>query len=266
MRIKAGNQLSADAGVIDFGSGSSLTEVSGHVVVAGLSGSSVVDVTTVAASSTAQTLTVPTTGDSAYDITLTANCTFTWTGTGATGKLQTVSLLLRQDGTGGRSATWPTTTWIGGIAPTLPSGASQVALVDLYTVDGGTTFIGVQKGIATGADSAQITTAEATSSATYTDLTTPGPTATVTVGPSGIVLVGFNTQISGANGFASVALSGANTLAGSDVYSLAGAAVTAGYTYLFTSLTAGSTAFKMRFRSSSGSITFTNRTIWALAL
>lgn len=228
-------------------------------------GSSTVPVTTVAASGASQALTVPTTGDSAYDITLTASCTLSFTGAGAPGKLQTVSFVIRQNGTGGWLVTWPTVTWIGGAAPTIPSGASQVALVDLYTVDGGSTWIGVQKGLVTGFDHGTVATGEASSSATYTDLSTSGPAATVTVGPSGVVLVGWNSQVSGANGFVSVALSGANTLAGSDVSALAGA-VTAGYTYPFTGLTSGSTVFTMKYRSSSGSITFTNRNIWALAL
>jgi hypothetical protein len=60
-------------------------------------------------------------------VTMTGNCTFTFTAPGGIAK---VVLQLVQDGTGGFSATWPgTVDWPGGTAPTLTSAASSVDFV-----------------------------------------------------------------------------------------------------------------------------------------
>lgn len=56
-------------------------------------------------------------------LTLTGNCTFTFP-TATAGK--SFTLLLRQDGTGGRTVTWPASVkWPGGTAPTITSTASR---------------------------------------------------------------------------------------------------------------------------------------------
>lgn len=94
----------------------------------------------VAASGSSQTVDVSVAD--VWDITLTANCTLSLTGA-SVGEADTVALLLRQDGTGGRTVTWPgSVVWPAGAAPTLHSGAGDVTLVTLTTVDGGTTWIG----------------------------------------------------------------------------------------------------------------------------
>jgi hypothetical protein len=110
------------------------------------------------------------------------------------------------------------------------------------------------------------TTSQSTASSTYTDLGDgPNATVTVTVTSSGLLLVGFACSIGGANGFCSVALSGTNAIAASDNWALSGFAGQAGRSYLFTGLTAGSQTVTMKYRSSSGSIAFANRNLWALA-
>jgi hypothetical protein len=77
-----------------------------------------------------------------WDITLDAACTISLTGASG-GVATTVALLLRQDGTGGRTVTWPgSVAWPAGATPTLHAGAAAVTLVTLTTVDGGTTWIG----------------------------------------------------------------------------------------------------------------------------
>jgi hypothetical protein len=83
-----------------------------------------------------------TVGSSAYDLTLTGNVTFTVSGFTA-GTRQEIYLILRQDGTGGRTITWPSgIKWSGGTAPTFVTTASTVTLVTLMSDDGGTTLIG----------------------------------------------------------------------------------------------------------------------------
>lgn len=220
---------------------------------------------TVASSGSAQTVNYATAD--VWDITLTANCTFTLSSV-ASGTPISLVLTLRQDGTGSRTVTWPgSVTWISGLAPTLHTAANAIDLVTLVTFNGGTNWYGVQSATPVPFQFAEVLASEGTSSATYVDLTTPGPSVTVTVGQSGIVLLGWNTQCDATTGAASVAVSGANTIASTDNYYLrsAGANAGSGRTYVFTGLTPGSTTFKMQYRSTSGTANFQRRTIWAEA-
>jgi len=66
-------------------------------------------------------------------LTLTGNCTFTFP-TATTG--ESFTLFLRQDGTGGRTVTWPANVrWPGGTAPTITSTASRQDKY-IFTADG----------------------------------------------------------------------------------------------------------------------------------
>jgi hypothetical protein len=66
-------------------------------------------------------------------LTLTDNCTFTFP-TATSGK--SFILLLRQDGTGGRTATWPAAVkWPGGTAPTITSTANRLDKF-IFSADG----------------------------------------------------------------------------------------------------------------------------------
>ena len=77
------------------------------------------------------------------DITLTANCTFTFTGSSASSAYGFL-LILRQDATGNRTATWPgSVSWPNGTAPVLSSAASAVTLIRFDTVNNGTTWYGL---------------------------------------------------------------------------------------------------------------------------
>lgn len=77
-----------------------------------------------------------------HKLTLTGNVTLTLSGSTASVACG-VSLYLFQDGTGGRTVTWPASVkWPGGVAPALSSGASKVDLVTLETIDNGTTWYG----------------------------------------------------------------------------------------------------------------------------
>lgn len=54
-----------------------------------------------------------------------------------------ILLILKQDGTGGRVVTWPgAVKWPGGAAPTLTAAANAVDMIELVTVDNGTTWFG----------------------------------------------------------------------------------------------------------------------------
>lgn len=71
-------------------------------------------------------------------ITLTANCTFTFT---APSGVSGLVLRLVQDATGSRTVTWPSMKWAGGAAPTLTTAANSVDIVSIYY--NGTNYYGV---------------------------------------------------------------------------------------------------------------------------
>lgn len=83
-----------------------------------------------------------------FEITLTANCTFTFSNPPASGKSGKFTLIRKQDGTGSRTVTWPASAkWAGGVAPTLTSAASSVDIITFRTTDGGTKWYGMVEGL-----------------------------------------------------------------------------------------------------------------------
>lgn len=135
-----------------------------------------------------------------------------------------------------------------------------------------TQFAFLDSGTPSRITSASVATAQGTTSTTYTDLATTGPSVTVNVPASGEVVVqvsatlttGGTTQM-GSMGFV---LSGANTLAASDANAAAlrGATgvvngrITSGMCHL-TGLTPGTTTFKAVYKASGNTQTFTDRNI-----
>lgn len=92
-------------------------------------------VRTVAASGSTETL-VDVTAATIHYVTLTANCTFTFPTAGA-GKSFTVVLV--QDGTGSRTATWPASVkWAAGASPTLTTTAAKRDVFSFMCADGST--------------------------------------------------------------------------------------------------------------------------------
>ena len=78
-----------------------------------------------------------------YEVTLTDNCTFTFSNPPASGKGGSFTLILKQDGTGSRTVTWPgSVKWAGGAAPTLSSSASAVDILAFTTTDAGSVWYG----------------------------------------------------------------------------------------------------------------------------
>jgi hypothetical protein len=86
--------------------------------------------------SSGTTLTVPGgPGTTTVDITLTGNCTLTLP-TPQPGSY--ITLVLRQDSTGSRTVTWPSTImqWIAQTAPTLSTAANAIDVVTIFSTDG----------------------------------------------------------------------------------------------------------------------------------
>jgi hypothetical protein len=118
-----------------------------------------------------------------------------------------------------------------------------------------------------------VATAQTTTSTTYTDLGTVGPAVTVNVPASGKVLVSvtagmFDSNNSALN-FMSFAISGATTQAAADTRGLSllgNTAQQASASFVVTGLNAGSTTFTAKYRTSAGTATFQNRSIWVIPL
>jgi len=97
---------------------------------------------------TSTSYTIDLTNANVYDLTLTGNCTFIFSGSPTSGKAGSFTLILTQDGTGSRTATWPASVdWAGGTAPTLTTTATTgVDVLTFVTTDGGTTWWGFLSG------------------------------------------------------------------------------------------------------------------------
>ena len=95
-------------------------------------------VNTVAAAGSTETLD----GDdfNIHDVTLDENVTFTFTTSAAVAQF---TLILRQDGSGGNSVTWPASVkWHSATAPTILTTGSAVHVLEFLTVNTGTTWRG----------------------------------------------------------------------------------------------------------------------------
>ena len=115
---------------------------------------------------------------------------------------------------------------------------------------------------------ATVATGEGTTSTSYVDLTTTTDTVTAAIGSSGKVLVILRTDIAmttqaSYGGFMSYEMSGANTSSATDTKSVQYFWKAAGLTAMFLEegLNPGFTTFKLKYRTSANTATFTNRRI-----
>ncbi len=81
------------------------------------------------------------TNGNVFNLTLTGNTTFTFTGA-TSGKACAFSVYMTQDSTGSRAVTWPTVKWAGGTAPTLTTTAGATDILVFESLNGGTTWYG----------------------------------------------------------------------------------------------------------------------------
>jgi hypothetical protein len=82
-----------------------------------------------------------------FVITLTANCTFTFSNPPATGKAGGFILILIQDATGGRSTTFPTVKWTDAVTPTLTTTANSRDILGFITTTAGSRWDGFLAGV-----------------------------------------------------------------------------------------------------------------------
>ncbi len=102
---------------------------------------------TLTAANTSTAYTIDLTNGNVFELTLTGNCTYTFSNPPATGIGGSFTLIQKQDGTGSRTVTFPSSVdWSGGTAPTITSTASSVDIFTFITTDAGTTWYGFTAG------------------------------------------------------------------------------------------------------------------------
>jgi len=78
-----------------------------------------------------------------FEVQLNNNTTFTFINPPVSGTLQTITIVLKQDSVGGRTATWPSSVrWSSGLAPVLTTNPYYYDVVSFITFNGGTTYLG----------------------------------------------------------------------------------------------------------------------------
>lgn len=79
-----------------------------------------------------------------FDITLGNNVTFTFTNPPGSNLAVTVTIVLRQDATGSRTANFNNVLYTDGVKPVLTTTANAVDVLSFFTVNGGTNYFGAQ--------------------------------------------------------------------------------------------------------------------------
>jgi len=93
--------------------------------------------------SVATTYTVDLSTANVFALTLTGNTTFTFSNPASSGISSAFTLIITQDATGSRTATWPASVkWPNGSTPVLSTGASKTDILNFITTNGGTTYYG----------------------------------------------------------------------------------------------------------------------------
>lgn len=193
--------------------------------------------------------------------------------TGSWGKDLTDGILVQHNQDGTHAAVTATSLTVSGTssftgAVTLPSNTVTTAKISNAQV--------TPDKLATGAAQALVATSETHASASYGVLTTTTDQVTVTVGANGLALVGISAKILGSNQnaeyYVGIAVSGATTIAAADDRSIMVQCYAnssfdrKGAVFLYTGLTPGSTTFKMNYRESFGTGTYSDRRIGVVPL
>lgn len=118
----------------------------------------------------------------------------------------------------------------------------------------------------------EVTTSQNTTSTSYTDLATVGPSVTLTTGTKAMVMWSAQGHNSNADqiAYTGMTVSGATTKTpGGETVTFsdslgANQPFTVGGVWLYTDLTAGSNTFKLQYRVSTGTGTFANRTLFVI--
>ena len=102
---------------------------------------------TLTTANTSTSYTIDLTNGNVFELTLTGNCTYTFSNPPGSGIGGSFTLIQKQDGSGSRTVSWPASVdWAGGEGPTISSGANDVDVFTFVTTDAGTTWYGFTAG------------------------------------------------------------------------------------------------------------------------
>ena len=102
---------------------------------------------TLTTANTSTSYTIDLTNGNIFELTLTGNCTYTFSNPPGSGIGGSFTLIQKQDGSGSRTVSWPASVdWAGGSGPTISSGANDVDVFTFVTTDAGTTWYGFTAG------------------------------------------------------------------------------------------------------------------------
>ena len=102
---------------------------------------------TLTTANTSTAYTIDLTNGNIFELTLTGNCTYTFSNPPGSGIGGSFTLIQKQDGSGSRTVSWPASVdWAGGSGPTISSGANDVDVFTFVTTDAGTTWYGFTAG------------------------------------------------------------------------------------------------------------------------
>ena len=102
---------------------------------------------TLTTANTSTSYTIDLTNGNVFELTLTGNCTYTFSNPPGSGIGGSFTLIQKQDGSGSRTVSWPASVdWAGGAGPTISSGANDVDVFTFVTTDAGTTWYGFTAG------------------------------------------------------------------------------------------------------------------------
>lgn len=140
----------------------------------------------------------------------------------------------------------------------------------------GSAWATLAPGPITNVQSATVNTQQSTSSTSYTDLATSGPTVTITTGTTALVIISATFLQAGADAglLASFAVSGATTLSASDDNGISGIGtsterygqMSSSRAFILTGLTGGSNTFTMKYRVTASTASFLRRSLVVMAL
>lgn len=140
--LKAPKASPTFTGTVTIPNGASATEAAALGQTVTKTGGGVETIST--ATATGAT-TVNLTNGNVHKLTLTGAVTLTFSGA-TNGSGCSMTLYIAQDATGGRTITWPTVKWAGGVAPDISTAANAIDIYTFFTMDGGTTWFGNQAG------------------------------------------------------------------------------------------------------------------------
>ena len=89
------------------------------------------------------TYTVNLSTSNVFNLTMTGNTTFTFSNPAPSGTMHSFTIILRQDGSGSKIATWPSSVRFSfGEVPGLATAANAYDVITFFTVDGGNRYVG----------------------------------------------------------------------------------------------------------------------------